>query len=49
MFKYSVLYRKPMYSTSIKQHNRGWTLILRGLTNYCKKLENKERELLQKQ
>lgn len=32
-----------MYSTSIKQHNRGWTLFLKELTNYCGKLENKER------
>ena len=32
-----------MYSTSIKQHDRGWTLFLKELTDYCRILENKER------
>jgi hypothetical protein len=38
-----------MYSTSIKQHNRGWTLFLKELTNYCGKLEKEENEVGQKQ
>ena len=38
-----------MYSTSIKQHNRRWTLFLKELTNYCRILENKEKETCQKQ
>ena len=38
-----------MYSTSIKQHNRDWTLFLKELTNYYRKLENKEKEAWQKQ
>lgn len=38
-----------MYSTSIKQHDRSWTLFLIELTNYCRKLENKEKEASQKQ
>ena len=33
-----------MYSTSIKQHDRSWTLFLKELTNYRRKLENKEKE-----
>ena len=49
MFKYSILYVMCMYSTSIKQHNRDWTLFLKELTNYCRKLENKEKEAWQKQ
>lgn len=49
MFKYIILYIICMYSTSIKQHNRGWTLFLKELTNYCRKLENKEKEAWQKQ
>ena len=49
MFKYSILYKMCMYSTSIKQHNRDWTLFLKELTNYCRKLENKEKEASQKQ
>jgi hypothetical protein len=48
MFKYIILYIMCMYS-SIKQHNRGWTLFLKELTNYCRKLENKEKEAWQKQ
>jgi len=48
MFKYIILYRMCMYSTSLKQHNRGWTS-LKELTNYCRKLENKEKEASQKQ
>ena len=48
MFKYNILYRMCMYSTSIKQHNRDWTLFLKELTNYCRKL-NKEKEASQKQ
>ena len=38
-----------MYSKSLKQYNRGWTLFLKESTNYCRKLENKEKEALQKQ
>ena len=38
-----------MYSTSIKQHNMNKTLVLKELTNYCRKLENKEKEASQKQ
>jgi hypothetical protein len=49
MFKYSILYVMCMYSTSIKQHNRGWTLFLKEMANYCKKFENKEKEVWQKQ
>ena len=49
MFKYFILYIMCMYLTSIKQHIRGWTLFLIELTNYCRKLENKEKEALQKQ
>ena len=37
-----------MYSISIK-HNKGWSLFLKVLTNYCRKLENKEKEASQKQ
>ena len=48
MFKYFILYKMCMYSTSIKQHIRGWTLFLRELPNYCRKLENKEKEEWQK-
>ena len=48
MFKYSIFYIVCMYSTSIKQHNRSWTLFLKELTNYCRKLENKEKEAWQK-
>ena len=38
-----------VYLTSIKQHNRDKTLFLKELTNYCRKLENKEKEAWQKQ
>lgn len=38
-----------MYSTSIKQHDRGWTLFLKELTNYCRINENKEKEVWEKQ
>jgi hypothetical protein len=38
-----------MYSISIKQQNKGWTLFLKELTNYYRKLENKEKEAWQKQ
>jgi hypothetical protein len=38
-----------MYSTSIKQHDRSWTLFLKELPNYCRKLENKGKEGWQKQ
>lgn len=49
MFKYVILYRICMYSTSKTQRNRGWTLFLKELTNYYRKLENKEKETSQKQ
>lgn len=32
-----------MYSIFIKQHNSDWTL--KWLTNYCRKLENREWEV----
>lgn len=38
-----------VYLTSIKQHNMDKTSVLKELTNYCRKLENKEKEMLQKQ
>ena len=38
-----------VYLTSIKQHNMNKTLFLKEMTNYCRKLENKEKEMLQKQ
>ena len=38
-----------VYLTSIKQHNMDKTLVLKELTNYFRKLENKEKEMLQKQ
>lgn len=49
MFKYIILYRMCMYSTSIKQHNKDETLFSKELTNYCRKLEDKEKEMWQKQ
>jgi hypothetical protein len=36
-----------MYSTFIKQHDKGWTLFFKELTNYCRILENKEKEAWQ--
>ena len=38
-----------VYLTPIKQHNINTTLVLKELTNYCRKLENKEKEAWQKQ
>ena len=38
-----------VYLTSIKQHNIDKTLFLKELTNYCRQLENKEKEASQKQ
>ena len=38
-----------VYLTSMKQHNIDKTLFLKELTNYCRKLENKEKEAWQKQ
>ena len=35
-----------MYSTFIKQHDKGWTFF-KELTNYCRILENKEKEVWQ--
>ena len=36
-----------MYSTFIKQHDKGWTLFFKELTNYYRILENKEKEAWQ--
>ena len=49
MFKYFIFYIMYMYSTSIKQHNKDETLFSKELTNYCRKLEDKEKEMWQKQ
>ena len=49
MFKYSIYYIMCVYLTPIKQHNMDKTLVLKELTNYCRKLENKEKEAWQKQ
>ena len=38
-----------VYLTPTKQQNMDKTLVLKELTNYCRKLENKEKEMLQKQ
>ena len=49
MFKYSIYYIMCVYLTPIKQHNIDKTLVLKELTNYYRKLENKEKEAWQKQ
>jgi len=49
MFKYSIYYIICVYLTPIKQHNMDKTLVLKELTNHCRKLENKEKEAWQKQ